>query len=422
MFERMKRWCSALTASVLVLAMAPGAFADDTVVLKDGTRVQGEIVREVSGAVWLKMMVGGVERTEFYAPNQIQEILRDTGDEPEPETPLNRRESASESNARDTGAPRVAVITLEGMVGTYFAAKPMQEAVELLEEEDIDIVVFKVNSGGGALIEIEPMQRTIIEMYKPRFQVVAWIESAISAAAMTSHVIEDIYFMDQGNYGACTGFFGASLVAMDGRDLEQVLYDMERMSDEGGKDPKIMRSMQIDEPLSASIDEYGEVTWYQNEDGDYLVNPDGQILTFNSQNAEKFGFSRGTVNTLDELVQAMGYPEYELVGEFDPALIHPVSKAEKHMREWREGIKNGEQRLIEYMIKYDLSKANAEAAQDRRERGTFIGRARRELGQILRVLDKHPNLALFQLGALPEQIDEWEYNERRILDELARRD
>ncbi len=419
-----KRLKSILTAAVAAMTMAfvsPGAFATDTVVLADGTKVEGEIVREVNGAVWLKTMVGGLESTKFYGPTQVKEIIRDSGEEPAPATPVSSRKPEADSNARN-GVPRVAVITLEGMVGTYFASKPMKEAIEILEEENIDVVVFKVNSGGGALIEIEPMQRVIAEEYKPRFQVVAWIESAISAAAMTSHVIEDIYFMPQGNYGACTGFNGSTMVTIEGRVLEEALYLMERASHEGGKDPAIMKSMQIWEPLSASVDEYGEVTWYQNEDGDTLVNRKGQILTFNSQNAEQLGFSKGTVDTLDELVQAIGYTEYELVGEKEHGLIHPVSKAERHMRDWREGVASGERRLQEFLVKYEMSKGNADAAQDKRLRGTFLGLARRELAQILRVLDEHPNLAIFQLGALPEQIDEWEYEERKILDEIARRD
>jgi hypothetical protein len=420
MKTQLTRWITTALAALIMMLCTSQTWANDLVVLKDGTKLEGEIVREVSGAIWLKTNIGGLETTQFYAPTQIERIER-ASDRPAPETPVASREAQAQSKAR-SGATRIAVITLEGMVGTYMAAKPLIDAVPLLEEEDIDVVVIKFNSGGGALIEIEPLQRAIIEYYKPRFQVVSWVESAISAAAMTSHVIEDIYFMDQGNYGACTGFFGASLVAMDGRDLEEVLFMMEKASREGGYDYRIMRAMQIEEPLSATIDEYGQVEWFLNEQGDYLVNPQGRILTFNSQSAKKFGFSRGTVNTIDELARAMGYTEYEFVGETVPGVIHPVSKAERSMRNWRASIETSERRMQEFMVKYNISVANAEGAQDRRERGTFIGLARQHLAQIVRSLRAHPNLALFQLGALPEQADEWIYQQNRMLDELARRD
>ncbi len=419
----MKRLTNILAMAVAVAAIAmvsPMAYATDTIVLADGTTLEGEIVREVNGAVWLKTTVGGLESTKFYGPAQVKEIRRDSGDEPAPETPVNRRAEAADTNAR-TGGTRIAVVTLEEMVGTYMSAKPLLDAIPALEEEGVDVVVLKINSGGGALLEIQRLQDAIVTELKPRFRVVSWIESAISAAAMTSHVVEDIYFMPEGNYGACTGWSG-QLVAMKGRGLEEVLYSMEKASAEGRKDPKIMRSMQIDEPLSATIDDYGQVTWFQNEDGDYLVNTKGNILTFNSVDAEKYGFSKGTVSTIDELARAMGYSEYEYVGEKVDGLLFPVSKAEKQMREWREGIARAEKRLAEFRAKYDISVANADGAQDKRLRGTFLGRATRELAQIERIIRDHPNLALFQMNAMPEQVEEWFRQQHELLDRIRRRD
>ena len=419
MKSRFTRWLTGAFATLAMLVSTPFAFATDTIVLKDGTTLTGEIVREVNGAVWLKTSIGGMETTQFYAPGQIESIQRNT-EQPAPETPVNRREPAPETKAR-SGATRIAVVSLEEMVGTYMSAKPLSEVVPMLEEENVDVVVLKINSGGGALLEIQRLQDVIVKELKPKFQVVSWIESAISAAAMTSHVVEDIYFMPEGNYGACTGWFG-QLTAVTGRDLEEVLYMMEKASHEGGKDPLIMRAMQIPEPLSATIDQYGEVSWFKSEQGDYIVNPEGSILTFNSQNAKKFGFSKGTARTVDELARAMGYTEYEIVGEPVPGSLYPISKAEKHMLGWREGIKRAELRLTEFRVKYDISVANADSAPDKRLRGIFLGRATTELAQIERIIKEHPNLALFQLNALPEQVDEWLRQQRELLDRIRRKD
>ena len=49
------------------------------------------------------------------------------------------------------------------------------------------------------------MSDVIHEQYKKKFRTVAWIDSAISAAAMTAHCLEEIYFTPQGNYGAARG-------------------------------------------------------------------------------------------------------------------------------------------------------------------------------------------------------------------------
>ena len=115
----------------------------------------------------------------------------------------------------------------------------------MLEEEKIDIVVFRFYSGGGLLLEIQPLSDIIQSKYKKKFHSVAWIESAISAAAMTAHTFNDIYFTSQANYGACTGFAGSLDRPVVGIELEEVLAMMEKISDRGGHDTRIMRAMQI---------------------------------------------------------------------------------------------------------------------------------------------------------------------------------
>src|SRR5690606_29319347 len=127
---------------------------------------------------------------------------------------------------------------------------------------------------------------------KPRFRTVAWVESAIGAAAMSVWSLEEFYMMPQGDTGACTGAFMEQLNDLFvGKQLEDMLRLMEQMSDAAGREPKIMRSMQIMEPLSCDIDPVTEeVIWYQSEIGHHLVNPVGLILMFNATDATKYKF------------------------------------------------------------------------------------------------------------------------------------
>ena len=95
-----------------------------------------------------------------------------------------------------TGAPRAAVVTMgdhkgeKDMVGIFMTAYALEKARPLLEEEigtdKSGVVVLRVSSGGGALFEIQKISDEIHFNYKKRFRVVAWIESAISAAAMSA--------------------------------------------------------------------------------------------------------------------------------------------------------------------------------------------------------------------------------------------
>ncbi len=437
----MTMWKRGLAAIVMVLVAAATIFAGDRVTLKDGTVVDGTIVQEIDGSVWINVKDGSREREQFYTSVQVEKIERNVEAEgagtPKPETKPGEKPSASApaaSKGADEGKPadpavpasnvrRIAVITLgEGgdkdMVGVYMVADVLKRAIPELEKERVTDVVFRVNSGGGMLLEIQKLSDVIHEEYKPRFRVVGWIESAISAAAMTAHCMPEIFFMSKGNYGACTGWFGA-LQAVEGRDLEEVLYMMERISARGGYDPKIMRAMQIEEPLSATISATGDVTWYQNEEGEIIVNRKGKILTFTADQAKQLGFSKGTADSIDELAKLMGYTEYEVVGAKKPNVAYPVSRAEEMQRRFRSQVAEDQKRTNEYFLTYQESVSRARALP-REERPKFVGKARQALEQIKRMVKNNPNFALLMFNLLPEQFPEWVAEREKELRDLLR--
>src|SRR5690606_18151935 len=223
----------------------------------------GEIVKELDGNLWIKSSISGVERTVFYSKAQVASVDRDseaagavdTGAAQKPgDARTSARRPASEPQPRSlSGAKRAAVISLGGggdknMVGLYMTAESLRRCIPLLEAEGVDIVVLRINSGGGALIEIQKLSDVIHDEMKPKFTVVTWIEYAISAAAMTAHCVEEHYFMSRGSYGACTGWSG-DLQGMKGRDLEEVIYMMEKISAKGGYPKEIMLAMQVTDDL-----------------------------------------------------------------------------------------------------------------------------------------------------------------------------
>lgn len=414
--------------ALFIAGLLSPVMAGDVLHLKDGSKVEGQIVREIDGSVWFKTAIGGIETTEFYLADKIDKIVRDSKTPEVPDATAPGQTEPS-SQPRRPGVPRAAVISLEGTVGIQMTAKTLRDILPQLEEDlgtdRQGIVVFKINSGGGLLLEIQRLSDVIHEEYKQRFRVAAWIESAISAAAMTSHCIEEIYFMPQGNYGACTGWSGA-LVAVKDRGLEDVLYMMERISARGGYNPIIMRAMQIFSPLSASIDEStGEVTWFQSEDqGETLINADDRILTFTSDIAEKFQFSKGTARNLDELTRLLvgENAEIDWVGKWESGYLYPISRAERQMIDFRERVTRDEERLREYQIAYQQAFEAAGQAQNRTTRGAFVGRARQALQRIDRMVKENPNFALLNFNMEPE---DWKYfveDREEELRELLRRD
>ncbi|MCH8270458.1 MAG: hypothetical protein IH985_04505 [Planctomycetes bacterium] len=427
----------AAVAMTLTAVLAPAALADDKVVMKDGRVFEGLIERELEGWVWIKIGSGSLARTELLATADIQLILRDEPNlQPEAEAePRQQSETVAiasgdtptEPVARTGSAERVAIITLgesggKDMVGLFMTAHVLREIIPALEKDNIDTVVFLINSGGGALLEIQRLSDVIHNEYKDRFRTVAWIESAISAAAMTAHCIEEIYFMPEGNYGACTGYRGA-LDAVKGRELEEVVYMMEKVSARGGHDAEgqIMRAMQhFRYPLSCDINENGDVTWYQNEEGQHLVNPEGRILTFDSRTAMKYGFSGGTARTLEELEKVMGLTEVEWVGRDTKGFFYPISRAEEINMRFRDKTYEDQERTREYFTIYQAAIQLAEGEQDDKRRGKFVGKARSQLRAIVSMVSNNPNLALFVMNMTEDQFEQWVDEQRQLLRDLMR--
>ena len=434
------------------------ASAADRVTLKDGRVLEGAVTRELNGYVWLKFTEGGVEKEQMFAPGDVASVLRDAPDsapltptipaeapkgEPAAEdlapggAPAARSSAEAVADAAAAsvpptpvrpGVPRAAVITLGDrengdMVGMYMTKHQLETALPMLEEElgtdGTGVVVFRITSGGGFLYEISRLSDYIQDEYKKRFRVVAWIDSAISAAAMTAHTMEEIYFTPQGNYGACTGWSG-QLVAVKGRGLEEVLQMMEKISGRGGHDPLVMRSMQIQQPLSATIGPDGDVKFFADTDsGEILVNRENEILTFNAVTAEKVKFSRGTAATIEDLTRLMGYQELDWVGAKVNGVTWPVSKAEKWSMAYRKQVKQDEDRTGEYRATYQMQ-LEAAQSEPKATRGAFVNRARSTFNKMRAMVRNNPNFGLFTFNMPPEQFKDWCDEQERMFRDLMR--
>lgn len=408
-------FAAALAALAVVLSSAPDALADK-LHLKDGRVLEGKVERELDGNIWFAWTVGQISQTQFFAADQVVKVEKDEAEAAAPKDAVASREPVTSKGLGQ--ATRVAILNFgppgdwpsRGLnagstVGIQVCAQAFEEALPMLEADKVDVVVIRINSGGGMVLEMPKLNDLYHEKYKKKFRTVAWVESAISAAAMSPWCLEEIYFMPQGNMGACTAFFGASLVAMKDVELEQLLKLMEKYSARGRRDPKIMRSMQIEEPLSCTIDENGDVHWFQDLSGDYIVNGENRILTFNARDAVRFKFAKGIAATKDELADMMGLREVEWVGQ----------RAADHIDKFMLESTRSEKEFNEIAIKYERARGTAQGLQDRQQRGAEVNRARRFLNELRRHVRINKNFEL-----LRGTDSDWFEEQERILDRLMR--
>lgn len=401
-------------------------------------------------AMWAAVSAASAEPAPFLTAESQTVLAAQPGtapaakpEEKKAETPAGQPEKKNslEERAKD-GKNRAAVITFGDekyghMVGIYATADSFHNCIKLLEEEKVDTVVVRFKSGGGMLLEIQKLSDVFHNEYKKKFRLVAWIDSAISAAAMSAHCFEEIYFTPQGNYGACTGFSGR-LNAMKGPGLEQVLIMMEKISARGNYPKEIMRAMQIssEEEESASLriqppwgalsctvnKDTGEVKYFQDAtSGQIVLNPKGgvHILTFNSEQAAQVKFSKGTASNLDELAKAMGLTEVEWVGKKDKEYIWPVCKAEQYMLDFRKRTKTDESDFRRYVNNINTNLGLAQQA-NQTERAKFIGQVRQWLNQVKTMVKNNPNWILLNWGG-EDEYQQWVEQIERAIRDLSKR-
>ena len=428
-FTRMIRagLCGLLLAGALLAVSFP-AMADK-IHLKDGRVLEGTLVRETSTFVQFKIKVGGIESTQTFQKDEVVKVEKDnpgaTDPKPEDKKPDTvasgdaKKDSAEAKKAEEekrlnSGTTRVAILhfgppsewgkSIGDTVGVEITAATFRKAIPLLEKDKVDVVVIQINSGGGALSEMDPFQQLFQYEYKPRFRTVGWVESAISCAAMSPYSIEEFYFLPNGNLGACTAWHG-NLQNMEGPGLTLLLAQMEQVSQWGRRSPFIMKAMQIQVPLSATIDERtGEVHWFQDTTGEIQVNPANQILTLTAQQAVRLKFAKGIAKDKEELAKVMGINEVVWAGEEASRFVDESLKlADKGQKRWQTVYQQ-----------YGIQVEFASQEQDRQKRGSFVGKARQYLNELHKMYNDNPNFGMVT-GMPPNFFDEEEQRLRDLM-------
>ena len=345
-------------AFAFALALAgPAAslFAEDVVELKNGKTYTGEILEQTEDYIKIKTLVGGIEQTYTIFIHDVETVTRgdaeggasasakedaaaSAGSPAGTETagaetvdPETAAEIAADPNLADK---KVFVIPMQEVVGITFRADKLEEAVEAARPFKPDVIVLEIDSPGGLVSEIFKLRDAIQEI-RNEFRVVVWIKSAISAAAMTSLNVREIYFKREGHIGAATMWYsdGSGAKAVTGPELE---YFIEQVSDfvtSAGYDPIMVKKMiKPDGWLSADVEVMpnGErkVTWYDNQNGEFLVSRDGEILTLTASQAEFFGISLGTADTPEELAELLNLKGWVEVSD----------AGRKIMKEWKHAV------------------------------------------------------------------------------------
>lgn len=183
---------------------------------------------------------------------------------------------------------------------------------QALDAERPDIVIVGVSAEGDSISDSLQIAREL-EKIEAEYRTVAWVKCAVTKALFAAMTLDEMYMYSQANCGATSHSNGCW--AREAISLEEVLGIADGVSAAGQRDPRILRSMIVPFPLSAT--RVGDTTlWFgDHSSGETIVNREGEILCFNSSLAKDTGVSKGTADDIASLCRLVGIETYVIVAK-----------------------------------------------------------------------------------------------------------
>lgn len=336
------------------------------------------------------------------------------------------------------GNLKVYVVSLAGEFGRVGTKTPMKKIMDDAARIQPDVIIFKFDyayqhwgeekvdfqadgdEGAFDMLETARELDTLITDrvaggdFKTKPRMVAWIKKAMGGAAFLPCVFPEIYFTPDGLQGGLGG-----LEALFDQRGDEVVREKQRslrlarakgLVNKGGHDETIMEAMsRRDFWLSYKL-EGGKVLlktekpdspdWVLLKDDGEGVNADvmqdivrmqgNDYLNLNAKIAQTLGWSKGTAETLDDLIYAMGIERNFSVVK---------NKAGAINKGWADDVKKGEEDINKLLDK--LGRVRVREPGGAKERNAARGQRIAILQQMLPILDTYKE------AINPQKIQGW---------------
>lgn len=343
------------------------------------------------------------------------------------------------------GTAKVYLVDLRGEFGRQVTKTPVTQIMDDIKRVQPEIVVFKFNfdfsyreegkmdvaqaGHEDAFFQLE-LARELDTLIIDRFnntsefktppRAVAWVKKALGGAAFLPCVFKEIYFTRDGLHGGIGGleslFAGRGDHVVREKQRSLLLGRAEGLAAKGGHDIRLMRAMSRgDTWLCYKIDPATGQVVLREEKPDspewILLKDDGQderadlladiirgrgndYLTLNADTAAKIGWSKGTADTVEDLLFAMGI-------ERSFALVkHPAPRV---LKDWSESVAQAEDKIRDLLRKFERVEVRAPGGP--RERNQARSQRINILEDIGAILERYKEAINPQrLGAWPENL------------------
>lgn len=354
-----------LGAAILFHLNASGPIVADTLHLRNGNSVPGEILDEVEGVeLTFRYEHRGQVITRTVPLEQVAEIERDDSRDqfaalaPEVIDEVADLRPLVESLLPPKTVGEVVVIHLHGAfdiprvstIGDVITFGEFQLMIDVAKSRNPKAIVLSIDSPGGLVSTCDSIIDSLIETQTSPHneRVVAWVELGGSAAALTALACKEIVMRPNGRMGSATTVFSnGDAVPEPKTAMEQKIKAMENA-----------RSRQISEltgrpvEIQLAMQEPEHEFWYHKTNGFSLERPVERVrsewmsfdtdtkqpLALSTNELAELGISKGTTGSRDELLRILGLDQGTEIVDIDLSnqrlqrLLDPARK--KMVQKW----------------------------------------------------------------------------------------
>ncbi len=193
----------------------------------------------------------------------------------------------------NNGKPQVMVMELRSEIDAR-TNRYVELAFEKAEEIEADYIVIDMDTYGGALYDADDIRTRVLESEVPVYVFIN--KDAASAGALISIACDSIYMAPGASIGAATVVTGGTGEAAPDKYQSYMRSIMRATAEATGRDPRIAEAM-VDQNLEVDS-----------------ISPAGEVITFSTSEAIKYGFCEAQVISIEEILARSGLEEgtYEL--------------------------------------------------------------------------------------------------------------
>lgn len=389
----------------------------DQIIFRDGKIVKGVIEKETEETVSLFVVVGTIRGTvaTVYQKRDVLSIIRGSGEKTtasQGETTEIRPAVQTPDESAASNKKIVYHIKLDGQLGRDFNVTPLRDAVDAAKSMEPDYLLIEVDNlwrfGDSAkeghfdefrvADELEPVLRQNIQSHwQKRPQLVVWVKNAMGGAAFIPFFTSNVYFASDGRMGGIGdlgdlfGSMGDEVVRDKQKSLR--LARAKGMAIPNGYDERLVEAMTWRSYVLYYTMEGGKPKYHTEPvPGAELLTDSGEgefedtmqqrvrgegndALSLKAELAQKLGVSKGTADSVEDLMFYLGILDnYELVSD----------RPERIMKRWSDTIDRLEQEIPALFREFNEINVGGDYDQRKQARGARMNILRKIIQRVER--------------------------------------